>query len=141
MEIPESKDIPESFRLEFSEKFSPNKFALSEADDNNSRPLKRGGIAEPLLRTLLAIYQNSQELSFWEVTDSCFSTIHKFGSFKAMHMCGRILSEDKPSLRNCLNQLNHPGLFHTEQESQESLIQGKIHYQQNLGKGLQYPLS
>ena len=70
MEIPKSKDIPESFRLEFSEKFSPNKFALSEADDNNSRPLKRGGITEPLLRTLLAIYQNSQELSFWEVTDS-----------------------------------------------------------------------
>ena len=44
------KDIPESSRLEFLEKFSGNNFALSDAEYNNSRPLNRGGIADlPLL--------------------------------------------------------------------------------------------
>ena len=45
------------------EKFSANNFALSDAEDNTSSPLNRGGIADlPLLRTLLA--------SFWEVMNS-----------------------------------------------------------------------
>ena len=64
------KDIAESSKLEFLEKFSANDFALSDAE-NTSRPLNRGGIADlPLLRTLLAIHQKSQEPSFWEVMDS-----------------------------------------------------------------------
>ena len=54
------KEIPESSRLEFLEKFSANNFALSDAQDNTSGPLNRGGIADlPLLRTLLAIHQKS----------------------------------------------------------------------------------
>ena len=54
------KEIPESSRLEFLEKFLGNNFALSEAEDNTSGPLNRGGIADlPLLRTLLAICQKS----------------------------------------------------------------------------------
>ena len=49
------KEILGSSRLEFLEKFSANNFALSDAKDNFSRPLNRGGIADlPLLRTLLA---------------------------------------------------------------------------------------
>ena len=65
------KEIPESSRLEFLEKFSTNNFALSDAEDNTSGPLNRGGIADlPLLRTLLAIRQKSREPSFWEVMDS-----------------------------------------------------------------------
>ena len=65
------KEIPESSRLEFLEKFSANNFALSDAEDNTSGPLNRGGIADlPLLRTLLAIRQKSREPSFWEVKDS-----------------------------------------------------------------------
>ena len=65
------KEIPESSKLEFLEKFSANNFALSDAEDNTSGPLNRGGIADlPLLRTLLAICQKSQEPSFWEVMDS-----------------------------------------------------------------------
>ena len=65
------KEIPESSRLEFTEKFSANNFALSDAEDNTSGPLNRGGIADlPLLRTLLAICQKSREPSFWEVIDS-----------------------------------------------------------------------
>ena len=35
------KEIPESSRLEFLEKFSANNFALSDAKDNTSRPLNR----------------------------------------------------------------------------------------------------
>ena len=45
--------------------------------------LNRRGIADLLLlRTLLAIRQKSQEPSFWERMDSCFSSICKFVSFK-----------------------------------------------------------
>ena len=74
---------PESSRLEFKEKFSGNNFALSDAEDNTSGLLNRGGIADlPLLRTLLAILQKSREPSFWEVMDSCFISICKFSSFK-----------------------------------------------------------
>ena len=65
------KEIPESSRFEFLEKFLANNFALSDAEDNTSGPLNRGGIADlPLLRTLLAIHQKSREPSFWEVMDS-----------------------------------------------------------------------
>ena len=65
------KEIPESSRFEFLEKFLSNNFALSDAEDNTSGALNRGGIADlPLLRTLLAIRQKSRKLSFWEVMDS-----------------------------------------------------------------------
>ena len=78
------KEIPQSSRLQFLEKFLAKNFALSDAEDKTSSPLNRGGVADlPLLRTLLAIRQKSQEPSFWEVMDSfCFSSICKFGSFK-----------------------------------------------------------
>ena len=49
------KEISESSRLEFIEKFSANNSALSDAEDT-SGPLNRVGIADlPLLRILLAI--------------------------------------------------------------------------------------
>ena len=65
------KEIPESSRFEFLEKFLANNFALSDAEDNTSGPLNREGIADlPLLTTLLAIRQKSREPSFWEVMDS-----------------------------------------------------------------------
>ena len=55
------KEIPESSRLEFSEKFSANNFALSDAEDNTSGPLNRGGIADlPFLKTLF----------YWQFTKS-----------------------------------------------------------------------
>ena len=50
------KEKPKSSRLEFLEKFSANNFALSDTEDNTSRLLNRGGIADlPLLKTILAI--------------------------------------------------------------------------------------
>ena len=48
------------------------------------------------------------------------------------------LKEDNLSQRNYQNQLSHPGLSHTEQECQESLVQGKIQNQQNSNEGLKY---
>ena len=55
-----AKEIPESPRLEFLEKFSGNNFALSDAEDNTFRLLNRGSIVDlPLLRTLLAICRKS----------------------------------------------------------------------------------
>ena len=49
------KEIPESSRLEFLEKFSANNFALSYAEDNTSGPLNRGGLAD--LGIFLVNYQ------------------------------------------------------------------------------------
>ena len=40
------KEILESSRLEFLEKFSANSFTLSDAKDNTSGLLNRGGIAD-----------------------------------------------------------------------------------------------
>ena len=52
------KEIPESSSLKILEKILANNFALSDAEDNTSGPLNKGGIADlPLLRTILAIYQ------------------------------------------------------------------------------------
>ena len=66
-----AKEIPESAILKFVEKFSANNFALSDAEDNTSSPLNRGGIADlPLLGTLLATHQKSREASLWEIMDS-----------------------------------------------------------------------
>ena len=50
--------MPQSSRFEFLEKFLLNNFALSDAEDNTSGPLNKGGIADlPVLRTLVAICQ------------------------------------------------------------------------------------
>ena len=54
------KEIPESSRLEFLEKFSANNFSLSDEEGNTSGPLNSGGIADLLLL---------REPSFWEVMD------------------------------------------------------------------------
>ena len=65
------KEKPESSSLEFLEVFS-KQFCFSDAEDNTSGSMNRGGIADlPLLRTLLAIYQKLREPSFWEVMN-CF---------------------------------------------------------------------
>ena len=65
------KEVPESSRLEFLEKFSANNFALSDPEDSTSGPLNRGGISDlPLFRTLLAIRKKSRKPSFREVMDS-----------------------------------------------------------------------
>ena len=56
LEVKASEEITESSRLEFLEKFPASNFALSDAEDNTTRPLK-GRIADsPSLRTLLAIW-------------------------------------------------------------------------------------
>ena len=55
------KEILESSRLEFLEKFSVNNFALSDAEDNTSGSLNRGDTADlPLLRMQFAKSPKSQ---------------------------------------------------------------------------------
>ena len=71
------KEMLESSRLDFLGKLLANNFALSDAEDNTSGPLNKGGIADlPLLRTLLAIDQKAQELSFWEVINYFVLTVY-----------------------------------------------------------------
>ena len=62
------KEIPESSRLQLLETLSVNNSdALSDAEDNTSRPLNRGGKVDlPLLRKLLTIRTRSQESKFLE---------------------------------------------------------------------------
>ena len=60
------KEIPDSSRLDFLEKFLANNFTLSDPEDT-SMSLNRGGWAN---LPLLAIHQKCQEPSFWEVKDS-----------------------------------------------------------------------
>ena len=80
------KEIPESSRLEFLEKFSANNFALSDAEDSTSGPLNRGGIVDlSLLRTLSAICQKSQQPSFWEIMD-CFVLLAYFVPDKHIYL-------------------------------------------------------
>ena len=65
------KEMSQSSRLEFVEKFLANNFALSSAEGNTPGSFNRRALAElPLLRTLLAIRQKFLEPSFWEVVDS-----------------------------------------------------------------------
>ena len=70
------KEIPESSRFEFLEKFLGNNFALSDAEVNTSRPLNRGGIVDLPLRPLLPIDQKSQDSRFWEVMYSFVLTVY-----------------------------------------------------------------
>ena len=80
------KEIPESSRLEFLEKFSANNFVLSDAEDNTSWPLNRGGIGDlTLLRTLLTIHQNSREPIFLESNGLfCFISISSLAASRTL---------------------------------------------------------
>ena len=78
------KEIPESSRLEFLEKFPANNFALSDAEDNTSGALNRGGNS----RFIFAenTIGNSPKVPRTKFLGSdglfCFLSICKFGSFK-----------------------------------------------------------
>ena len=74
LERKRGKEIPDSSRLEFLEKFLANNFALSDAEDSTFTWLNWGSTAyAPLLRTLLAIHQMS---SFWEMIESLVLLAH-----------------------------------------------------------------
>ena len=61
LEEKSGREIPESSRLEFSERFSANNFVLSDAENNTSGPLNTRDIADfPLLRTLLVIHKSPE---------------------------------------------------------------------------------
>ena len=77
------KDIPESSRSRFLEKFVANNFAFPDAENYTSRPLNTGGTADlPLLRTLLAIFQSPESNFLGSDGLFCFISKCKFRSFK-----------------------------------------------------------
>ena len=78
------KGIPGSSRLQLPDKLLANNFALADADNNNYKPLNRGGIVDlPLLRTLLAIPKSPKRATILKSDRIfCFCSIYKFGSFK-----------------------------------------------------------
>ena len=70
-------------KTDFLEMFSANNFALSDAEEDTSGPLNRGGMADlPLLRTLLAICQVLRAKFLGSNKLFCFISICRFGSFK-----------------------------------------------------------
>ena len=75
------KEIPESSRFEFLGKFLANNFALSDAEDNTSGPLNRGGIT--FVENTISKLPKVPRAKFLG-TDGlfCFSSVCKFGSFK-----------------------------------------------------------
>ena len=60
-------ELPGLSRLEFSETFSVNNFALSDLKGNTSWSFNRIITDLPLLRTLLVICQRLREPTFWEM--------------------------------------------------------------------------
>ena len=98
------KEIPKSSRLEFLETFLANSFLLSDAEDNTSGPLNRGGMVDlPLLRTQLEIHQKPREPSFWKATN-CFGLVAYAGLAASRTLLQRLLA--------CLNfNLDSEDLF------------------------------
>ena len=76
------KEIPESSRLEFLEKFSANSFALSDAEDKTSGPYRRYSRFPFFENTV----DNSPKVPRANFQGSngffCFIGMCKFGSFK-----------------------------------------------------------
>ena len=77
------KEISESSRFEFLEKFLANNFALSDAEDNTSGPLNREGIADsPFVENTISYLPEVPRAKFLGSDGLfCFSSICKFGSF------------------------------------------------------------
>ena len=79
------KEIPESLKLEFLEKFSANNIAFSDAEDNNSGSLNRGrGYSR--LTFVENTNGNSSKVTRAKFLQSnglfCFNSICKFCSFE-----------------------------------------------------------
>ena len=88
------KEIPESSRLEFLEKFPAKNFALSDVEGNTSGLLNRGGIADfPLLRTLSNLPKVLRAKFLGSNGLFCFISICEFGSFKNSFATVTSLSE------------------------------------------------
>ena len=93
------KEIPESLRLEFLEKFLANNFALLDAEGNTSGPLNRGGIADlPLLRTFLAICQNS---FVFVIITSLSELYFRFRRFVLLTQTKKVISMNYGSSTSC----------------------------------------
>ena len=86
-----------------------------------------GNISKNLQSFLEISHVQKEVLPSHKLQDYAYEYYNPFG-----------LKEDNFSQKNCQNQLSHSGLPHIEPECQESLIQGKIHNQQNSNEGVEY---
>ena len=97
------KEITELSTFKFFKKFLANNFALSDAEDNTSRPLNRGIADLPLLRMLLAICRKCQETIFWEAIDSF--VLLAYASMAALRtLSQQLLARNLPKQFWCLSQ-------------------------------------
>ena len=79
----EGKTGKESFRLEFLEKFSANKFALSDAEDKTCGPLNRSYSTFTFVENIIGNLPKFPKAKFLGSDGLfCFISICKFGSFK-----------------------------------------------------------
>ena len=87
------KGIPESWRLELLEGFLANNFTSSDAEDNTSGTLNRGGIADLLLlRTLIYL------LFYWCVSLAASRAVTWAVTWAASVSCDGRTSSWKPSI-------------------------------------------
>ena len=102
--------------------------------------MKRGKRSKTLREVKPAKNINKNLQSFLEISPVQKKVLlsHKLRDHGYEYQNSFELKEHNLSQRNCQNQLSHPGLSHTEQDCQESLIQGKICNQQNSNEGLKY---
>ena len=115
----------------------------SKTAHKTKKVINRGKRSKPLseVKPVENISKNLQ--SFLEISPMQKEVLpsQKLGDLAYEYLNPFRLKEDSLSQRNFQNQLSHPGLSHIEQEFQESLIQGKIHNQQNSNEGLKYSKS
>ena len=77
------KEVPVSSRIEFLEKFLPNKFALSDAEENISGPLNRRYSRFTFVENIISNSPKVPRVKFLGSDELFrFSSICKFGSFK-----------------------------------------------------------
>ena len=76
------KEIPESSRLEFLEKFLVSNFALSDAEENTSGPLNRYGRFTFVQNTIGKTPKVTRAKYLLNNKLFCFISICQFGSFK-----------------------------------------------------------
>ena len=104
------KEIPESSRLELLEKFSANNFALSDAEDNTSGPLNRGGIASRFVFAENAIGNSPK-----------FPNIVKNLKIPEYENLTRSFEKVKdPALNAILKYKNHPNIIAIKEKSKNS---------------------
>ena len=97
---------------------------VTESKKTLSQVKPVGSISKSLQSFLEIRSVQTEVFSTFKVQDPAYEKLNPIG-----------FNEDNASQGNRQNQLSHPGLSYIQQECQESLIQRKIHNQQNSTEG------